>query len=44
MSITKFNPKVVNNEDEHDGAPFVVPVAWSGGSLEVSMVAEAFSE
>jgi hypothetical protein len=32
-----FHPKVINNETELDGMPFVAPEAWGGGNLVISL-------
>ncbi len=44
LLFTEFSAKVINDEDEHDRVPLVVPEAWSHGCLEVSVQAEAFGE
>ena len=36
-----FNAELVNNEDEHDWPPHVLPEAWSGGSLEVFFLVQS---
>ena len=37
-----FNTKVVDDEAEEDGTPFVMPQALSGVTLLVAMFGEAF--
>lgn len=45
MSLfTELNAEVINDQDEHDCVPLVVPEAWSHGSLEFSLQAKAFGE
>ena len=39
-----FNTKVIDNQGEHDGMPFVSPEAWGGIELVVSCFVEAFFE
>ena len=42
--FAELNAKIVHDEDEHNGAPFVSPEAQSSGHLEVSVGAKAVSE
>jgi len=39
-----FDPKIVNDEAEHDGPPFVAPEAGSGGSFVVTFLFKARAE
>ena len=42
--FAELNAKIIHDEDEHNGAPFVSPEAQSSGHLEVSVGAKAVSE
>ena len=39
-----LNAEIINNENKHDGAPFVAPKSWSGSCLLVSIVVKACAE
>ncbi len=39
-----FYAKVVYNEGEHDGTPFVTPKTWSAFALVVAFLVQAFGQ
>ena len=39
-----LNAKIINNENKHDGAPFVAPKSWRGSRLVVTIVVKACVE
>ena len=44
VSAYILNAKIINNENEHDGAPFVAPKSWRGSRFVVSIVVKACAE
>ena len=40
----KPNAEIVNNENKHDGEPFVAPKSWRGSRFVVSIVVKACAE
>ena len=39
-----INAKIINNENKHDGAPFVAPKSGCGSFFVVSIVVKACAE
>ena len=39
-----LNAEIINNENKHDGAPFVAPDSWSGSRFVVTIVGKACAE
>ena len=39
-----LNAEIINNENKHDGAPFVAQKSWHGSRFVVSIVVKACAE
>ena len=39
-----LNAKIINNENRHDGAPFVAPKSWRGSCFVVSVGVKACAD